>query len=179
MTKCMSRTKMLSCVRLRRLPCSRSASSARLRSVMSIELPTNCTTSPAAFKTGWPTVRIYLTVPSGEGRGLQLHNPTFYRLLYWLPLATWLDPPDECAAAVFPKPTSPLLDRSHICDTIPPRDARRFLPLAARPNFPYARASALPPDNSRFAAASLPAVPRSGPRIVYPPRTSADPARGQ
>src|SRR5207302_9111025 len=83
-------------------------------------------------------------------------NPIFHRLLDRLPPATWLDPPDECGTAVFPKPTSPLLDRSHICDTIPPRDVRRLFPPPSRPNFPYALASALLPDNPRSASTPLP-----------------------
>ena len=44
---------------------TRRASSARLRSVMSIEVPTNSTRSSAALKTGWPNAWTYLIVPSG------------------------------------------------------------------------------------------------------------------
>src|SRR5882762_11141290 len=97
-----------------------------------------------------------------EGFGIPLRNPTFHLLLDRLPLATWLDPPDECAAAVLPKPACPLLDRSHICGTIPRTGTRRLFLLPARPNSLCARASALPPGNSRSAATLLP--PACGPR---------------
>src|SRR5207244_11159296 len=90
-----------------------------------------------------------------EEVGTQLRNPIFHLLLDRLPVATWLDRPDECAVAVCPKPACPLLDRSHICDTIPRIDARRIFQLPPRPNSPYALASAPPLNRPRSAAASL------------------------
>src|SRR3984957_5349155 len=58
---------------LTRLVCARSASSCRslslscsalLSSVMSVELPTNCSKSPAPERTGWPTVWIHSFSPT-------------------------------------------------------------------------------------------------------------------
>ncbi len=60
---------------LTRSICARSASSCRsfsrscsacLSVVMSVELPTNCSKSPASEKTGWPTVCIHFTIPFGK-----------------------------------------------------------------------------------------------------------------
>src|SRR5260370_41671595 len=82
-----------------------------------------------------------------EGCGIPLRNPTFHGLPAQLPLATSLDPPDERAAVVFRNPACPLLDRIHICDTIPRTDALRLFALPPRPNSRYACASALPPAN--------------------------------
>ena len=44
----------------------RKASSARLRSVTSMFVPTTSTSSPLALKTGWPRPWMYLTAPSGS-----------------------------------------------------------------------------------------------------------------
>src|SRR5882762_6934667 len=90
-----------------------------------------------------------------EGFGIPLRNPTFQRLLDRLPPATWLDPPDECAADVLQKSADPFLDRSHISGTFLRTDARRLAPLPAKPNSLYASASALPPGTPRFAATSV------------------------
>src|SRR5258708_23424352 len=45
---------------------------------MSVELPTNSTKSPDAFKTGWPAVTMCLTVPSGR----RIRNSTFVSRLF-------------------------------------------------------------------------------------------------
>src|SRR6202051_4381154 len=79
-----------------------------------------------------------------EEFGIPLRSGTFQRRLDQLPLATWLDPPDECAADVLQKPAGHFLDRSHKCGTIPRTDTRRLFPLRAKPNSPRALASALP-----------------------------------
>src|SRR6202142_231903 len=90
-----------------------------------------------------------------EGFGDPLRNPTFPGWLGFLPQPLWPDPPDACAAAGRSKPTGLALDQSHRCDTIPRRDTRRLLLVPARPHSRYARASALPPDNPRYAARLL------------------------
>src|SRR5216684_3845641 len=77
-----------------------------------------------------------------EGFGIPLRNPTFPLLLDRVPLATWLDPPDELARGAFPKSACSLLDQSHKSDTIHRKDARRLFPLLPRPNSPYGYASA-------------------------------------
>src|SRR5260370_335609 len=50
------------------------------------------------------------------------------------PLATWIEPPDEGAANVRERRVGAFLDRSDRCGTPPRTDARRPLPLPARPN---------------------------------------------
>src|SRR6266852_6990730 len=70
--------------------------------------------------------------PEG-GFGIPLRNLTFPLLLDRVPLATWIDPPDECAAVALPKQACHLLDRSHICDTIPRTGVTHPFLVLARP----------------------------------------------
>src|SRR5216683_4641338 len=89
--------------------------------------------------------------PEG-GFGIPLRNLTFPLLLDRVPLATWIDPPDECAAVALPKQACHLLDRSHICDTIPRTGVTHPFLVPARPNSPYGLASAPPPNRPRSCA---------------------------
>src|SRR5260370_34520262 len=91
-----------------------------------------------------------------EEFGIPLRNPTFRRWLDRVPPATWLDPPDECAAAALPKQACHLLDRSHICDTIPRTGVTHPFLVPARPNPPYGYASPLPPNGPPSCAAVPP-----------------------